>query len=104
MGERTRLSGACFRRSYSTARRRLNFDPRRNTMTQLQTPVALIVFNQPDVTRRVFARIAAARPKRLLLISDAPRTDRPGEAELCDEVKRIVTAVDWPCQVETNFA
>lgn len=73
-------------------------------MTQIETPVALIVFNQPDVTRRVFSAIAAARPKRMLLIADGARTDRPGEAERCEEVKRIVSAVDWPCQVETNFA
>lgn len=73
-------------------------------MNQLQTPVALIVFNEPIATRRVFAAIAAARPTRLLLIADGPRTSRPGEAELCGEVKRIVTAVDWPCEVETNFS
>src|SRR6266496_1346818 len=73
-------------------------------MSQLETPVTLIVFNQPDVTRRVFSTIAAARPTRLLLIADGARTSRPGEAERCDEVKQIVTAVDWPCQVETNFA
>ncbi len=71
--------------------------------TQLVTPVALIVFNDPEATRRVFAAVAAARPSRLLLIADGPRTNRPGEAERCVEVKKIVSAVDWPCQVETNY-
>jgi hypothetical protein len=73
-------------------------------MSQLETPVALIVFNDPETTRRVFAAVAAARPKRLFLIADGPRVDRPGEGDRCEEVKRIVTDVNWPCQVETNFS
>ncbi len=70
----------------------------------METAVALIVFNRPDTTQRVFAAVAAARPARLLLIADGPRRDRTGEAESCEKVRRIVTAVDWPCKVETNFA
>lgn len=73
-------------------------------MKQLETPVAFIVFNRPDTTQRVFDAIAAARPSHLLLIADGPRADRPGEAERCQLVRQIVTAVDWPCKVETNFA
>ena len=71
---------------------------------QLQTPIALIVFNRPSQTARVFARIAEVKPRRLLLIADGPRPQRPGEDLLCDEVRRIVTQIDWPCQLETNFA
>jgi hypothetical protein len=73
-------------------------------MSQLETPVALMVFNRPELTRRVFAAVAAARPNHLLVIADGPRTDRSGERELCDEVREIVSAVDWPCKVETNFS
>ena len=73
-------------------------------MSPLQTPVALIVFNRPEPTRRVFAAVAAARPSHLLLIADGPRADRPGEAERCDMVRKIVSAVDWPCKVDTKFA
>lgn len=73
-------------------------------MKQLQTPVAVIVFNRPDTAQRVFDAVAAARPARLFLIADGPRTDRPGEAERCETVRKIVSAIDWPCQVETDFA
>jgi hypothetical protein len=73
-------------------------------MNQLGTPVVMIVFNRPELTRRVFAAIAMARPSRLLLVADGPRPDREGEAELCAEVREIVSRVDWPCKVETNFA
>lgn len=73
-------------------------------MNQLETPVVFIVFNRPEPTRRVFAAIAAARPSRLLLIADGPRANRSGESLRCEEVRKIVSAVDWPCKVETNFS
>ena len=71
---------------------------------QLNTPVVLIVFNRPEPTRRVFAAIAAARPSKLLIVADAPRADQQGERERCEEVLKIVSAVDWPCTVEINLA
>jgi hypothetical protein len=67
-------------------------------------PILFIVFNRPQTTRLVFDRIAGIRPARLLLIADGPRSDRPGEEKLCQEVREIVSAVDWPCDVLTNFA
>ena len=70
----------------------------------MDTPVALILFNRPEVTARVFAAIRAAAPRRLLLIADGPRADRPGEAELCRATRAAVEAVDWPCTVERNFS
>lgn len=73
-------------------------------MNDSRTTVALIVFNRPEMTRRVFAAVARARPARLFLIADGPRADRSGEAARCEEVRRIVSAVDWPCQAETNFS
>lgn len=68
------------------------------------TPVALMVFNRPSQTRLVFERVREQRPVRLLVVADGPRPDRPGEAERCAAVRDLVTAVDWPCQLSTNFA
>jgi hypothetical protein len=66
-------------------------------------PVLFLIFNRPRVTREVFERIRAARPPRLYVAADGPRTERAGEAEACAEVRRIGTAVDWPCEVHTLF-
>jgi len=66
-------------------------------------PILFLTFNRPDTTTRVFAAIRAAQPARLYVASDGPRADRMGEAELCAEVRRIATAVDWPCEVKTLF-
>jgi hypothetical protein len=66
-------------------------------------PVLLLVFNRPDTTRRVFETLRQARPPRLYVAADGARPDRAGEAQRCDEVRRIATAVDWDAQVETLF-
>lgn len=70
----------------------------------LTTPVAFLIFNRPEQTRRVFAAIKRARPTRLLIVADGPRPTRPGEDALCAATRAIVSEVDWPCEVLTNFA
>jgi hypothetical protein len=71
---------------------------------QLNTPVAFLIFNRPHTTERVFAEIARARPPKLLVVADGPRSDRPGEALLCAQTRAIVERIDWDCEVLTNFA
>ncbi|MBV8483386.1 MAG: glycosyltransferase family 2 protein [Verrucomicrobia bacterium] len=68
----------------------------------LTTPVAFIVFNRPDFTQRVFNRIAEVKPQTLLLIADGPRTEE--EAKTCDQVRNIISQVDWDCRVLKNFS
>lgn len=46
--------------------------------------------------------IRAARPPRLYVAADGPR-NRLGEAERCEEARRIATRVDWQCEVHTLF-
>lgn len=73
-------------------------------MRMFETPVALFIFNRPDTTRRVFQAIAQVQPAKLLLIADGPRANNPSDAAACPEVRDIVSRVDWPCEVFTNFA
>ena len=67
-------------------------------------PVALFVFNRPELTARVFERVRQARPSRLLLVADGPRASRPDDVRLCNETRRALSCVDWPCEVLTNFS
>ena len=66
------------------------------------TAVVLIIFNRPRLTETVFAIIAQARPKQLLIIADGARFAE--EEEKCLEARSIVQAVDWNCDVRTNIA
>ena len=70
----------------------------------LDTAVALIIFNRPDVTERVFAEIAKAKPRRLFVIADGPRHDRPGESERCAAARAVLDRVDWECEVQKNYS
>ena len=67
------------------------------------SPVLFLIFNRPDTTARVFDAIRAARPARLYVAADGPRPARAGEAERCEQARKIATAVDWPCTVKTLF-
>lgn len=69
----------------------------------METAVLFLVFNRPETTRRVFEAIRTAAPARLYVAADGPRPNRLDEAARCEEVRRIATAVDWPCTVSTLF-
>ena len=69
----------------------------------LQTAVLFLVFNRPDTTAQVFEAIRKAKPPRLYVAADGPRPNRVGEAEKVAKVREIATAVDWPCEVKTQF-
>ena len=73
------------------------------TLNTLRTPVLFIVFNRPDPTNRVFEAIRKAKPARLYVAADGPRQDRMDDIERVAKVRKIATAVDWPCEVKTLF-
>ncbi len=70
----------------------------------VRTPVVLLCFNRPEETARALRAIRAARPAKMYVIADGPRTAIAGEAERCAEVRRLATTPDWPCEVLTDFA
>ena len=69
----------------------------------MKSPVLFLVFNRPSTTAEVFQALRRARPPRLYVSADGPRAGRSEEAQRCVEVRRIATAVDWPCEVRTLF-
>jgi hypothetical protein len=68
-----------------------------------QIPVLLIIFNRPDLTRRVFQRIREARPRQLYIAADGPRLDSASDNELCEEARFEASCVDWPCDVQRRY-
>jgi len=74
------------------------------TNYRVKTPVAFLIFNRPDTTERVFAEIARAKPRKLLVVADGPRADRPGEAEKCAAARAVIDRVDWDCEILKNYS
>lgn len=70
----------------------------------MSTPVALIIFNRPEPTARVFEAIRAAQPRQLFIIADGPRVGKVGEAERCAATRAVVAQVDWECEVHHNYS
>jgi hypothetical protein len=70
----------------------------------LQIPIIFLVFNRPDTTKKVFEVIRQVKPPQLLVVADGARNNKPGEAEKCAHVKKIIDTVDWDCQVLTNYS
>lgn len=67
----------------------------------LNTPVAFIIFNRPDLTQVIFNAIRDAQPKQLFVIADGPRSSE--ELEECKKTRDIVKQVDWDCELKTRF-
>ena len=65
----------------------------------LSTPVAFIIFNRPDTTKKVFDRIREAKPAKLYIISDAPRDGREDDVENVAKTRSYVeNNIDWECE------
>jgi hypothetical protein len=76
------------------------------TMTngEFDVPVVLMIFNRPDHTRAVFESIAGLRPRRLFVIADGPRPNRPDDVQKCADSRAILDRVTWDCDLKTNLA
>jgi hypothetical protein len=65
----------------------------------LQTPVLFIIFNRPDLTQRVFNEIKNAKPNKLYVSADGPRSNVSSDIEKCATTRKIIEQVDWDCKV-----
>ena len=69
----------------------------------LNTSVLMLGFNRPKMSGKVFERVRLARPRKLYFAVDGPRPDRPDDIGRCSEVRALVDAVDWDCEIHTLF-
>ncbi len=73
-------------------------------MNGFGVPVAILNFNRPDLTRRIFEVVRQIKPRHLLLIADGPRASRPDDIRLCAEVRAIFDEIDWDCEVSQKYS
>jgi hypothetical protein len=67
-------------------------------------PVAMFVFNRPEKAFRCLSSVRSYRPRRLYIFGDGPRRNVPQDGPLCERSQSICAAVDWPCEIITDFA
>jgi len=75
----------------------------KKSLYKTKSPILFLVFNRPEVTRKVFDAIREAKPPRLYVAADGPRLSKEGERERVEQVRRIVTEIDWDCDLYTLF-
>ncbi len=71
---------------------------------RVQSPLLLLIFNRPDTTLRVFNQIKKAKPDKLYIAADGPRTGNMKDKKLCEEARSITEMMDWDCQLQTLFS
>lgn len=68
----------------------------------IQTPILLLVFNRPEITRALLQSLAAHQPRKLYIGADGPRSLK--EKILTNEVRhQVETVITWPCEVHKNY-
>jgi len=75
-----------------------------NREIKMNKPVLFITFNRLDTTKQVFEQIKIAQPPRIYLASDGARTEKVGEKENVEEVRKwVLDNINWNCEVKTLF-
>jgi len=67
------------------------------------TPVALIIFNRPDLVQRQCEILRALPLEQLYVIADGPR-EGTDDYENCHAARAIIDSIDWTFDVQKNYA
>lgn len=70
----------------------------------LQTPVALFIYNRPSHTQQVLERIREVSPPRLLVVADGPVPGDDADRTRTETVRSLITEGSFPFDIETEFA
>lgn len=65
-----------------------------------RSPVLLLIFNRPDLTATTTRAIAEAKPPKLYVASDGPRSD--SEVPIVEEARSLVLAEATAARIETE--
>lgn len=69
---------------------------------KLSTAIAFFIFRRPECTIRSFREIAKAKPEKLFIIGDGPRTFLEKQDVIA--TRDIVKSIDWDCEVLRNYS
>ena len=70
----------------------------------MKTPIAVIVYNRPSFTKRLFQILEALQPANLFIIADGPKAGDAEDEHRCREVRKVFDHIPWECQVARDFA
>ncbi len=65
--------------------------------------VLIMAFNRPDLLRVLLDRLRLVAPTTIYVAIDGARPSREGEIERVQECRDLVSSIDWPCEIHTQF-
>lgn len=69
----------------------------------MNVPLLFLVFNRPIHTRQAFNEIRKIKPRHFYIGADGPREGSTDDETNCEEVRRIVSEIDWECDPRFLF-
>ena len=70
----------------------------------IETPVVVLAYNRPELTRQVVEAVASAAPERLYVVCDGPKSGDPADAEKVRQTRDIFENLTWECDVRKIYA
>lgn len=64
----------------------------------------MMVFNRPDLTKKIFNEVKKYKPEKLFVSCDGPRNFIKNEKILCNRVQDVFKNINWKCKVYTNYS
>ena len=64
----------------------------------MKTPLLLLLFNRPELTKKLIARLKLIKPKKIYINIDGPRNGNLKDQVLCKEVLKLIKKIEWPCK------
>ena len=71
---------------------------------KVKTAIAMLIFNRPENTRKVFEQVRKVKPSKLFIIADGPRENKEDDKLKCKQTREIFNTIDWNCEVYKNFS
>lgn len=72
-------------------------------MNSISTPILFITFARPDYARKSFEAIRQVKPSILYFYSNKGRDNNEEELKRNNEVRDLISRIDWPCNLKTFF-
>ncbi len=72
-------------------------------MNNFETPILLVTFNRPDLTRCIINELSILRPKLLYFVSDGARPGNDQDRVSVNETRELLNLVNWPCTIHKLF-
>lgn len=70
----------------------------------MKTPILLLLFNRPNLTKKLILNLKKIKPKKIYVNVDGPRYNNEIDAKLCKKVISIVKKnITWKTQLKLNI-